>query len=109
MPDKELPEWLKYLEEIPEEESRWDGECFVFDQREALNHHLSPGVHKLCFACGMPLSPKDRNKQEYIPGIQCHYCIDKFTDEDRDRFAERQKHICELSKRFPNNDYWPSS
>ena len=100
---------LRYLEEIPEQDSRWRGECFVFDQRVALNHKLAPGEHKLCYACGMPLSPKDRERPQYIPSIQCHYCINHFTDEDRSRFAERQKHINELSKRLPGNTFWPGA
>ena len=51
---------LRYLEEIPEERSSWRGECFVFDQRVAVNHQLEPGEHSLCHACGLPLSPADR-------------------------------------------------
>ncbi len=100
---------LRYLEEIPEKESRWDGECFVFDQRVALNHQLMPGEHKLCFACGMPLSIEDRERTQYISGIQCHHCIDRFTDADRARFTERQKHINNLAKRLPGNNLWPSA
>ncbi len=100
---------LRYLEEIPEEESKWDGECFVFDQRVSLSHDLSPGIHKLCYACGMPLSPKDCDRSEYVTGIQCHHCVNSFTDEDRARFAERQKHIREISKRQPGNTQWPNS
>ena len=100
---------LRYLEEIPETASLWQGECFVFDQRVALNHDLVPGMHKLCYACGMPLSPIDRDKPEYIFGIQCHHCINSFSDDDRARFAERQKYIHELSKRRPENSLWPSA
>lgn len=100
---------LKYLEEIPETESRWKGECFVFDQRVALDHRLFPGVHRLCYACGMPLSPVDREKESYIPGIQCHHCIESFNDDDRARFAERQKHIDKINKRLPGNSIWPSA
>ena len=81
---------LKYLEEIPEGSSRWQGECFVFDQRVALNHRLQPGVHRLCHACGLPLTPEERSLKSYIPGVQCVHCIDRFTDADRQRFAERQ-------------------
>ncbi len=100
---------LRYLEEVPERESRWNGECFVFDQRVALNHKLSKGVHRLCYACGMPLSPEDREEEQYVPGIQCHYCADTFTDEDRVRFAERQKHIDQINERLPGNTIWPSA
>ncbi len=100
---------LKYLAEIPKESSRWNGECFVFDHRVSLNHDLLPGVHCLCFACGMPLSPDDQTKLSYIPGIQCHYCEEIFSDDDRDRFRERQKHIRELQRRLPGNTLWPSA
>ena len=83
---------LKYLEMVPKEESLWEGECFVFDQRVSLNHDLSPGIHRLCFACGMPLNPQERNSPSYIAGVQCDYCKGSFTDEDRARFSERQKY-----------------
>ncbi len=84
---------LKYLEQVPEAESRWQGECFVFDQRVALNHQLEPGVHSLCHACGLPLSPQERDHPSYIKGVQCLHCIDQFSDDDRARFAMRQRQI----------------
>ena len=82
---------LNYLGEIPEQESRWQGECFVFDQRVALNHQLEPGVHSLCHACGLPLSPSDRADPSYIKGVQCIHCIDRFSESDRARFLMRQQ------------------
>ena len=88
---------LKYLEQVPEGNSRWQGECFVFDQRVALNHRLEPGVHRLCHACGLPLSPEQRNLPSYVKGVQCLHCIDRFTDSDRARFTMRQKQIDQLS------------
>ena len=97
------------VKQVPQDESRWHGECFVFDHRVALDHSLSPGVHRLCFACGMPLSPDDRKKINYIYGIQCHHCENIFSDDDRNRFKERQKHIKELQKRQPGNSIWPSA
>lgn len=100
---------LRYLAEVPQQNSRWEGECFVFDQRVAVDHDLKPGVHRLCFACGRPLSPKDRKNMAYIPGIQCEYCKDFFSDSDRERFKERQKHIKELEQRLPGNTLWPSA
>ena len=99
---------LRYLEEVPKEKSRWKGECFVFDRRVSLNQELLPGVHRLCNACGMPLSPEDRERLNYVRGVQCHYCEKRFTDGDRVRFAERQKHIDDVSKRFPGNTMWPT-
>tara|TARA_Y100001968_G_scaffold94449_1_gene84826 strand:+ start:8682 stop:9647 length:966 start_codon:yes stop_codon:yes gene_type:complete len=99
---------LKYLEAVPKEESKWEGECFVFDRRVALNHDLLPGLHLLCNACGMPLSPRDREKPCYIRGVKCHYCEDHFTDEDRHRFAERQRYIDQMSKSPLTNTLWPN-
>ena len=82
---------LSYLEQIPESASRWRGECFVFDQRVALNHQLHPGQHRLCHACGLPLTPEQRTMESYIPGVQCLHCKDLFSDRDRARFRERQR------------------
>ncbi len=87
---------LKYLKDIPKEENLFQGECFVFDKRVALNHELKKGSYSICHACGMPISLKDQKKVEYKEGIQCHFCINKFTDEDRKRFEERQKQINKL-------------
>nr|WP_255613542.1 rhodanese-related sulfurtransferase [Synechococcus sp. MU1617] len=84
---------LKYLEQVPETESRWRGECFVFDQRVALNHQLEPGEHSLCHACGLPVSAQQRELPSYIKGVQCVHCVDRFTDADRERFAMRQHQI----------------
>jgi len=84
---------LRYLEEIPEQRSRWRGECYVFDQRVAVNHRLEPGQHSLCHACGLPLSPADRALPSYVEGVSCRHCRDRFSDADRQRFAERQRQI----------------
>lgn len=84
---------LKYLETVPRQDSRWDGECFVFDERVSVGHGLEPGTHTLCRACRHPLSPQDLRTAEYQPGIQCPHCIGKFSDADRKRFAERQKQV----------------
>lgn len=84
---------LNYLEQVPEEQSRWRGECFVFDQRVALNHQLEQGEHRLCHACGLPLTPKQRELESYIPGVQCLQCKDRFSDADRARFAMRQSQL----------------
>ena len=100
---------LKYLEDVPSEKSLWDGECFVFDQRVSLDHDLLPGSHRMCHACGLPVSPEDLKKSTYIKGVQCEGCVNKFTDSDRERFAERQRQIDNLMKRLPENSIWPSS
>ena len=84
---------LKYLEEIPEERSSWQGECYVFDQRVSVNHQLQPGTYSLCHACGLPVSPAQRLEPSYREGISCPHCIDRFSDADRERFAERQRQM----------------
>jgi UPF0176 protein len=84
---------LRYLEEVPEQGSSWRGECFVFDQRVALNHRLEPGVHSLCHACGVPLSPADCQLASYEKGVSCRHCLERFSDADRARFRERQRQM----------------
>tara|TARA_B100000965_G_scaffold361335_1_gene342630 strand:+ start:1744 stop:2703 length:960 start_codon:yes stop_codon:yes gene_type:complete len=100
---------LKYLEDVPAEKSLWNGECFVFDQRVSLDHDLLPGSYRMCHACGLPVSPEDLKKSTYIKGLQCEGCVNKFTDADRERFAERQRQIDQIMKRLPGNSIWPSS
>ena len=97
---------LNYLEQVPEEHSRWKGECFVFDQRVALNHQLEPGQHSLCHACGLPLTPQQRQLESYIPGVQCLQCRDRFTDADRARFAMRQSQL--RQGQLSATSVWPS-
>ncbi|MFN4102369.1 MAG: rhodanese-related sulfurtransferase, partial [Pararhodobacter sp.] len=82
---------LKYLEEIPEDDSTWQGECYVFDQRVSLTHGLQQGRHGLCHACRRPLAPEDRARPEYEEGAACHRCLDEYTEDDRARFRERQR------------------
>ncbi|MEM1365226.1 MAG: rhodanese-related sulfurtransferase [Pseudomonadota bacterium] len=82
---------LKYLEQVPETESRWQGECFVFDQRVSVSHGLAEGPHELCHACGLPLTPNEMTRPEYEAGVSCHHCINRYSDEDRARFRERQR------------------
>ena len=84
---------LRYLEEVPREDSRWQGECFVFDNRVAVDHDLKPGQHAMCHACRMPLAPEDLEHEEYAPGISCHHCHDKADNDKRQRLAERQRQI----------------
>ena len=84
---------LKYFEEIPLNRNKYKGECYVFDERVSVKNNLKKGSYSICHACGMPLSVEDKKKLHYIEGVQCHLCIDKFSDADRARFAERQKQI----------------
>ena len=82
---------LNYLEHVPEEESLWRGECFVFDERVSVGHGLRLGDHTLCRACRRPLSAEDMGHEHYEEGISCHRCWDERTDEQRARYAERQR------------------
>lgn len=67
---------LKYLEEVPADESLWDGECFVFDERVAVGHGLEPGHYEMCVACGHPISESDKATDAYEPGVSCPYCVE---------------------------------
>lgn len=82
---------LKYLEEVAPEESLWDGECFVFDQRVAVTHGVEEGSYELCRACGHPLSIAERQSDQYREGIHCPHCVDLQTEERLRRNQERQK------------------
>ncbi|UYV36874.1 rhodanese-related sulfurtransferase [Rhodobacteraceae bacterium D3-12] len=84
---------LKYLEEVPQEDSTWDGECFVFDNRVSVGHGLKEGPHLLCHACRRPILPEDRSRPEYEDGVSCHHCAGETTEADKARFRERQKQI----------------
>ncbi|UWR15246.1 rhodanese-related sulfurtransferase [Sulfitobacter sp. M368] len=84
---------LKYLEEVPQDESTWNGECFVFDNRVSVGHGLAEGPHVLCHGCRQPILPEDMKRPEYEMGVSCHKCHDKTSDWDKERFRERQKQI----------------
>ncbi len=84
---------LKYLEEVPEEQSTWDGDCFVFDARVSVGHGLREGPHVLCHGCRQPILPEDMQRPEYEHGVSCHNCVDQTSEWDKDRFRERQKQI----------------
>jgi UPF0176 protein len=90
---------LKYLEEVPEKDSTWDGECFVFDGRVSVGHGLKEGDLKLCYACRRPLQPEDLRREEYELGVSCHQCLSETSTEDKERFRERQKQIKLAAKR----------
>ena len=84
---------LKYLETIDKENSLWNGECFVFDQRVCLTNELEVGSYKMCFACRMPITEEEMQNEKYIEGISCIYCYDKTTKEKKERFGSRQRQI----------------
>lgn len=84
---------LKYLETMPQEGSLWKGDCFVFDERVSVRHGLEPGEYEFCRACRMPLDAQDKASEHFIEGVSCHHCHDKHTEEQKQRFAERQKQV----------------
>ncbi len=90
---------LKYLETVPEAESLWAGECFVFDQRVAVGHGLAESDYDQCFACRHPLSPAEMQSAVYSAGISCPYCFDKLSEEKKASLSERQKQLALAEKR----------
>lgn len=84
---------LKYLEEVPQDESLWQGQCFVFDERVSVGHGLTPGPHHFCRACRRPLLPEDRQNPLYEEGVSCGHCHSETTAADRARYRERQKQM----------------
>jgi UPF0176 protein len=90
---------LKYLEEVPETESLWRGECFVFDERVSVGHGLGEGEAELCRACRRPLTAADRQSPHYRPSISCAYCHEERSEGDRARYAERHRQVGLAGKR----------
>lgn len=84
---------LNYFKTIPEENSKWQGECFVFDDRVTVDHQLQPGSYDQCHACRMPISEQDKLSSDYQTGVSCPNCCDKVSPQDKARFAERQHQI----------------
>jgi len=84
---------LKYLEEVPEEESLWEGECFVFDNRVTVNHQLERGQYEQCHACRMPITAQDMASPYYERGISCPHCHDSHDAEQLRRYAERERQV----------------
>lgn len=84
---------LKYLEEVPADDSAWNGDCFVFDNRVSVGHGLKEGPHKLCHGCRRPILPEDMTRPEYEAGVSCHHCFNETSEADKDRFRERQKQM----------------
>jgi UPF0176 protein len=84
---------LKYLEDVPEAESKWRGECFVFDNRVSVNHALEKGSYDQCHACRLPITETDKRSDKYQPGVSCPACHDSHSDAERDGFREREKQV----------------
>jgi len=90
---------LKYLETQPQEDSLWNGDCFVFDQRVAVGHGLEESELKSCYGCRKPLSPEHLKSNAYEMGVSCPFCIDTLSGDRRRRLRERQRQITYASQR----------
>ncbi len=84
---------LKYLEEVPEAESLWQGECFVFDSRVSVTHTLKKGSYDQCHACRLPITEIDKASPKYQQGVSCPACHDIKSDDEKSRFLEREKQV----------------
>lgn len=84
---------LKYLEKVEPEENLWEGECFVFDGRVAVDKNLQESDYEQCFACRHPLSPEELQSPQYEAGICCPYCYADMDEQKRARLQERQKQV----------------
>lgn len=84
---------LNYLEKTPVEQTRWDGECFVFDSRVSVDHDLEKGSYDQCYACRFPIDDAQKASDLYLPGVSCPRCHDAHSDQQKQRFTERQKQI----------------
>ena len=84
---------LKYLEEVPAEDSMWEGECYVFDNRVSVDHQLNKGHYDLCHACRRPITDEDKEHSDYEAGVSCHHCINEYTAEQQERFRQREQQM----------------
>lgn len=100
---------LKYLEEVPEQESLWRGECFVFDNRVTVNHRLEQGSYDQCHACRMPITEEEKQSVHFKPGISCPHCHDRHSQEQLQRYAERERQMQLARERGENHIGEPMS
>lgn len=84
---------LNYLEKTPVEQTRWDGECFVFDSRVSVDHDLEKGSYDQCYACRFPIDDAQKASDLYVPGVSCPRCHDAHSEQQKQRFTERQKQM----------------
>jgi len=84
---------LKYLEKVKPEESLWEGECFVFDNRVAVKHGLEEGEFDLCHGCRHPVSLEDKKSSKYVAGVTCPHCFDAASAQKIRRAAERHRQV----------------
>ena len=84
---------LKYFEDITTDQSKWIGECFVFDDRVSLDHNLDEGSYDMCHGCRMPITKQDKESKYFIKGVSCPACFESKTNEQKSRYMSRQKQI----------------
>jgi UPF0176 protein len=84
---------LKYFEDIPEKDSLWSGECFVFDDRVSVKHDLTRGTYDMCHGCRMPITQSDKVSKKFIRGVACPSCFDSTSEEQKSRYLSRQKQV----------------
>ena len=84
---------LQYLEDVPKEESLWEGDCFVFDNRVAVNHDLEKSDYHQCYACRLPITDEDMQSEKYESGVSCPHCFGTHTEDQLSRFREREKQV----------------
>ena len=97
---------LKYFEDITTDQSKWIGECFVFDDRVSLDHNLDEGSYDMCHGCRMPITKQDKESKYFIKGVSCPACFASKTDEQKSRYMSRQKQI-DLAKSRNENHIGP--
>jgi len=100
---------LKYLEEVDDKDSLWDGECFVFDNRVALTKDLDRGIYDLCHGCNEPVSPSDKKSIKFEKDVSCPECYDTLTEDKKSSSRERSKQIKLSEQRNTPNVYLPKS
>lgn len=84
---------LQYLEDVPKEESMWEGDCFVFDNRVAVNHDLQKSEYDQCYACRLPITESDKQTEYYEAGVSCPKCYGTHSEQQLARFREREKQV----------------
>ena len=96
---------LQYLKDIPTKESKWYGECFVFDSRVSIKNEMAQGTYELCYACRNPLNLQERSSKDYVKGVSCSKCINKISNEKKLKLKERNKQIEITKKKGLYNPY----
>lgn len=94
---------LKYLEEIPADESKWNGDCFVFDRRVAIGQDLKEAPYQICYGCRFPLSPEDVQSNSYEKGVSCPHCIDNLSEEKAHAFRMRHEQMKKAGEQIPGD------